>query len=175
MQSARTKIASVLRLVPPAEVRVKGWVRTARDSKQVAFLEVNDGSCFASLQVVCSPELANFDELRGLSTGSAVSVVGELVPSPAQGQPVELRARSVEIVGRAESSFPLQKKRHSFEFLREIAHLRPRTNTFGAVFRVRSALAFAVHSVLPGSATSSMCTRRSSRRAIARARARCSG
>ncbi|MBK8261629.1 MAG: asparagine--tRNA ligase [Nannocystis sp.] len=146
MQSARTKIASVLRLVPPAEVRVKGWVRTARDSKQVAFLEVNDGSCFASLQVVCSPELANFDELRGLSTGSAVSVVGELVPSPAQGQPVELRARSVEIVGRAESSFPLQKKRHSFEFLREIAHLRVRTNTFGAVFRVRSALAQAVHS-----------------------------
>ena len=151
MQTPRIKIVDALRLQPPqAEVRVKGWVRTARDSKQVAFLEVNDGSCFASIQVVCAPELANFEELRRLSTGSAVAVVGELVASPAQGQPVEVRARSVEVVGRADPSYPLQKKRHSFEFLREVAHLRVRTNTFGAVFRVRSALAQAVHSFFQG-------------------------
>ena len=149
MQTPRIKIVDALRLQPP-EVRVKGWVRTARDSKQVAFLEVNDGSCFASIQVVCAPELANFEELRRLSTGSAVAVVGELVASPAQGQPVEVRARSVEVVGRADPSYPLQKKRHSFEFLREVAHLRVRTNTFGAVFRVRSALAQAVHSFFQG-------------------------
>ncbi len=147
MQTPRTKIVDALRLQPPqAELRVKGWVRTARDSKQVVFLELNDGSCFASIQVVCAPELANFEEVRRLTTGSAVTVVGELVPSPAQGQPVEIRARTVEVVGKADPSYPLQKKRHSFEFLREVAHLRVRTNTFGAVFRVRSALAQAVHS-----------------------------
>jgi asparaginyl-tRNA synthetase len=109
------------------------------------FLEINDGSCFASLQAVCPAALANFDRLRHLTTGSAVEVVGELVASPAAGQKVELQVTEVIVVGLADSSFPLQKKRHGFEFLREIAHLRARTNTFGAVFRVRSALAQAVH------------------------------
>jgi asparaginyl-tRNA synthetase len=146
MQTPRTKIVDVLQLEPPrAGVRVKGWARTVRDSKQVLFIELNDGSCFASVQVVVSPELANFEQVRKLTTGSAVEVVGEVVASPAAGQRVELKAEVVNIIGLADSSFPLQKKRHSFEFLREIAHLRARTNTFGAVFRVRSALAQAVH------------------------------
>jgi asparaginyl-tRNA synthetase len=146
MQTPRTKIVDVLQLEPPrAGVRVKGWARTVRDSKQVLFIELNDGSCFASVQVVVSPELANFEQVRKLTTGSAVEVVGEVVASPAAGQRVELKAEAVNIIGLADSSFPLQKKRHSFEFLREIAHLRARTNTFGAVFRVRSALAQAVH------------------------------
>ncbi|HEY8376118.1 MAG TPA: asparagine--tRNA ligase [Nannocystis sp.] len=146
MQTPRTKIAEVLELEPPrADVRVKGWARTVRDSKKVVFIELNDGSCLASLQVVCGPELANFEQVRKLTTGSALEIVGEVVASPAAGQRVELKASEVIVVGLADSSYPLQKKRHSFEFLREIAHLRPRTNTFGAVFRVRSALAQAVH------------------------------
>lgn len=146
MQTARTKIASVLQLDPPQQgVRVKGWVRTLRDSKQVVFLELNDGSSFASLQVVCNPELANYEQVRKLTTGSAVEVVGEVIKSPAAGQKVEMKAGELKVIGLADPSFPLQKKRHGFEFLREIAHLRARTNTFGAVFRVRSALAQAVH------------------------------
>jgi asparaginyl-tRNA synthetase len=146
MQTARTKIVDVLRQEPPrAGVRVKGWVRTSRDSKQVLFLELNDGSCFASLQVVCPSTLDNFDDLRHVSTGSSVDVVGELVASPAAGQKVELKATQVSVIGLADSTFPLQKKRHTFEFLRTVAHLRARTNTFGAVFRVRSALAQAIH------------------------------
>jgi asparaginyl-tRNA synthetase len=146
MQTPRTKIASVLQLDPPQPgVRVKGWVRTLRDSKQVVFLELNDGSSFGSLQVVCGPELANYEQVRKLTTGSAVEVVGEVVKSPAAGQKVEMKASELKVVGLADPSFPLQKKRHGFEFLREIAHLRARTNTFGAVFRVRSALAQAVH------------------------------
>ncbi len=146
MQSPRTKIAELLRTAPPvAEVRAKGWARTVRDSKKVAFIELNDGSSFGSLQVVAPAELDNFDEVRHLSTGSAVVVEGQLVASPAKGQDVELQATRVEIVGRADDSYPLQKKRHGFEFLRSISHLRVRTNTFGAVFRVRSRLAYAVH------------------------------
>jgi asparaginyl-tRNA synthetase len=146
MQTPRTKIVDALAAEPPrAGVRVKGWARTVRDSKQVAFIELNDGSCFASVQVVAGSELDNFEELRHLTTGSALSVEGELVESPAKGQRVELKASKVEIIGRADPSYPLQKKRHSFEFLREQAHLRVRTNTFGAVFRVRSALAQAIH------------------------------
>jgi len=146
MQSPRTKIAELLRATPPrAEVRAKGWARTVRDSKKVAFIELNDGSSFGSLQVVAPAELDNFEEIRHLSTGSAVVVEGELVESPAKGQNVELRATRVDIVGQADDTYPLQKKRHGFEFLRSISHLRLRTNTFGAVFRVRSRLAQAVH------------------------------
>lgn len=146
MQTPRSKIVHVLQQEPPRSgVRVKGWVRTVRDSKTLVFLEVNDGSCFASIQAVCPANLANFEQLRHLSTGSAVEVVGELVHSPASGQKVELQAAQVIVVGQADASFPLQKKRHGYEFLRTIAHLRARTNTFGAVFRVRSALAQAIH------------------------------
>jgi asparaginyl-tRNA synthetase len=120
-------------------------VRTCRDNKQIVFMQLNDGSCFASLQVVIAPEVEGFEELRKVSTGSAIEAVGTLVESPAKGQSVELKADSVQIIGLAESDYPLQKKRHGFEFLRDISHLRARTNTFGAVFRVRSVLAQAVH------------------------------
>jgi asparaginyl-tRNA synthetase len=146
MQTPRTKIVDALRAeLPRAEVRVKGWARTVRDSKKVVFLALNDGSCFGNLQVVADAELENFDDVRHLTTGSALEVVGELVESPAKGQSVELKASEILVVGRADPDYPLQKKRHGFEFLREIAHLRMRTNTFGAVFRVRSVLAQAAH------------------------------
>ncbi len=128
-----------------AEVCVKGWVRSLRRGKGVAFVALNDGSCFASLQIVLSPELANYATVSRVGTGACLVVAGDMVESPAAGQTRELQARRVEIVGNADEDYPLQKKRHSFEYLRSIAHLRPRSNTFGAVFRIRSALAFAVH------------------------------
>ena len=141
----RTRIKAVLAAQPGGEVTVKGWVRTVRVGKEVTFLAVNDGSSFASLQVVAEPALANYDEVCRLGTGAAVAVNGLLAASPAAGQAVELRAATVTVVGEADESYPLQKKRHSFEYLRTIAHLRPRTNTFGAVFRMRSMLAQAIH------------------------------
>ena len=126
--------------------RVRGWVKTARHSKGVSFLEVSDGSCFDGLQVVVAPELPNFeDEVRRVGTGFAVEVEGELVDSPGKGQRFELQAARLVVVGATGKDYPLQKKRHSFEFLRTIAHLRPRTNTIGAVLRVRNAAAAAVH------------------------------
>ncbi len=127
-------------------VTLRGWVRSARHSKGVSFLEVSDGSCFSGLQVVVSPELENFEaELRHLQTGCAVAVTGTLVDSPGKGQRFELQARRIEVVGAVAEDYPLQKKRHSFEFLRTLAHLRPRTNTLGAVLRVRNAAAAAIH------------------------------
>jgi asparaginyl-tRNA synthetase len=127
-------------------VTLRGWVRSARHSKGVSFLEVSDGSCFSGLQVVASPELENFEaELRHLQTGCAVAVTGTLVDSPGKGQRFELQARRIEVVGAVAEDYPLQKKRHSFEFLRTLAHLRPRTNTLGAVLRVRNAAAAAIH------------------------------
>jgi asparaginyl-tRNA synthetase len=126
--------------------RVRGWVKTARHSKGVSFLEVTDGSCFDGIQVVAPPELANFeDEIRHVGTGFALDAEGELVDSPGKGQRFELRADRIEVVGATGEDYPLQKKRHTFEFLRTIAHLRPRTNTIGAVLRVRNAAAAAVH------------------------------
>jgi asparaginyl-tRNA synthetase len=128
------------------EVVVRGWVRTARHSKGVSFLEVSDGSCFAGLQVVLEPDLPNFEsELRQLGTGCAVAASGALVESPGKGQRLELKAARVEVVGGVADDYPLQKKRHSFEFLRTVAHLRPRTNTIGAVLRVRNAASRAIH------------------------------
>jgi asparaginyl-tRNA synthetase len=124
---------------------VKGWVRTARAGKGVTFLAVNDGSCQANLQIVVEPGVENYQIISHVGTGAALEVTGTLVESPASGQRFELQAKIVRIVGAADDTFPLQKKRHSFEFLRTIAHLRPRTNTFGAVFRVRSSLAHAIH------------------------------
>ncbi|HXV37560.1 MAG TPA: OB-fold nucleic acid binding domain-containing protein, partial [Myxococcota bacterium] len=127
-------------------VTLRGWVRTARHSKGVSFLEISDGSCFAGLQVIAEPQLENFDtQLRHLQTGCAVVATGELVESPGAGQRFELKARRIELIGGVDADYPLQKKRHSFEFLRTLAHLRPRTNTLGAVFRVRNAAAMAVH------------------------------
>jgi asparaginyl-tRNA synthetase len=149
MQGPRRRIVDVLTLVPPPAgiegVIVKGWLRSARTSKQVVFLDVNDGSNLSGLQVVAAEGLPNLDEVARLTTGSAVAVTGTLVPSPAKGQTVELRATAVQVLGKADADYPLQKKRHGFEFLRTIAHLRNRTNTYGAVFRVRSVLAHAVH------------------------------
>ena len=127
-------------------LRVAGWVRTARDSKNVAFMEINDGSCFQSLQAVLARDaLPNFDEASKLASGSSVSVEGEIVESQGGKQPYELRADSVSAIVACPPEYPLQKKRHSLEFLRGMPHLRPRTNTFSAVFRVRSLLAYEIH------------------------------
>jgi asparaginyl-tRNA synthetase len=132
---------------PRDNIVVKGWVRTTRDGKGFSFIEVNDGSCMKNIQVIAPESLANYAEVKSISTGSSLCVKGNLVASPAQGQKYEVTADSVEIYGIADpETYPLQKKRHSFEFLRDIAHLRPRTNSFGAVLRLRSALSFAVHS-----------------------------
>ncbi len=130
---------------PAAGLGLQGWVRTVRRGKGVAFIELNDGSCFASIQVVLGESLADFERLSRVGTGACLAVTGDLVASPAAGQRWELAATEVQIIGEADSDFPLQKKRHSFEYLRTIAHLRPRSNTFGAVFRLRSALSFAIH------------------------------
>src|SRR6516164_182209 len=142
----RTLIKHVLSATEPTEaVTVKGWVRTRRDSKGFSFLELNDGSCLANLQIVVDSGTPGSEQLPQLSTGASATVEGKLVASPAQGQKWELRATRVELVGLADASYPLQKKGHTAEFLRTIAHLRPRSNLYGAVFRVRSRLAFAVH------------------------------
>lgn len=131
--------------VPKENVVVEGWLGTVRRGKEVAFLEVNDGSCIQNLQAIADPQIDNFDNVVKLLNGAAVRIVGDLVASPAKGQRVELKAKEIEIVGEVASDYPLQKKRHSFEFLRTISHLRPRARTFGAVFRVRHALQMAVH------------------------------
>lgn len=127
------------------EILVRGWVRTVRSSKEFGFIELNDGSFFKSLQVVFSTDLVNFSEIEKIGVGSALAVKGKLVESPAAGQPFELKAGQVDIIGLSASDYPLQKKRHSFEFLRTIAHLRSRSNTFSAVFRLRSVLSFSIH------------------------------
>jgi len=124
---------------------VSGWVRSVRASKEVVFVSLNDGSDMAGLQVVADQGLANFDPVSRLGTGAALRVHGTLVASPAAGQKWELHATIVEIIGETDDAYPLQKKRHTFEYLRTIAHLRPRTNTLGAVFRLRSRLAQTVH------------------------------
>lgn len=129
-----------------SEVVAKGWVRTRRGNKNVAFIALNDGSTINNIQVVI--DVLNFDEnlLKEINTGACISVIGKLVDSPGSGQRVEIQASSVELYGAADATtYPLQKKGHSMEFLREIAHLRPRTNTFGAVLRIRHAMAYAIH------------------------------
>ena len=129
-------------------VLVKGWVRTRRDSKGgFSFLEINDGSCQANIQVIIEHSLKDFSELdKKITTGSCIAVYGQLVASEGKGQKMEIQVAEIEVYGSADAeTYPLQKKRHSFEFLREIAHLRPRTNTFGSVMRVRSRLAYAIH------------------------------
>lgn len=142
----RTLIRQVLAATEPREgVLVQGWVRTRRDAKGFSFVEVNDGSCLANVQVIVEAGVPGAEHLHELTTGASVSVTGNLVASPAAGQKWELRATRVEVVGRADATYPLQKKGHSLEFLRTIAHLRPRSNLFGAVFRTRSRLAQAVH------------------------------
>ncbi len=142
------RIAELLRNGQPDEaVTVQGWVRTKRELKEFAFVEVNDGSCMPNLQVVLNADLPDYDPIvKQLSTGASVQISGTVVESPAKGQRIELRAETVQVFGEANpETYVLQKKRHSFEFLRTIAHLRSRTNTYGAVFRVRNACATAVH------------------------------
>lgn len=126
-------------------VTVQGWVRTRRDAKEFSFLEINDGSCLGSLQVIADVGIEGYDQVPGMTTGAAIRAVGNLVESPGKGQKWEMQASSLKLVGTAPEEYPLQKKRHGPEFLREIAHLRPRTNLFGAIFRTRSRLAHAVH------------------------------
>jgi len=145
----RTRIAEILSSGEiGARFTIMGWVRTKRDSKGgFSFIEVNDGSCMSSLQMIADEKLPNYkDEVLALQTGCSIKVTGLLAASPGKGQRVELQADEVNVVGWADPAvYPLQKKRHSFEFLRTIAHLRPRTNTFGAVARVRNAMSYAIH------------------------------
>ena len=126
-------------------VEVAGWVRTVRDSKAFGFIELNDGSFFNNLQIVFNDKLANFEEVRKLTISSSIIVNGKVVKTENAKQPFEIHADSVEIFNLADADYPLQKKRHSFEYLRTVAHLRPRTNNFNAVFRIRSVAAFAIH------------------------------
>ena len=124
---------------------VEGWVKTVRDSKTFGFIELNDGSFFKNLQIVFDNTLSNFEEICKLTIISSLSVTGKLVITDGAKQPFELRAEKIEIQNLADNTYPLQKKRHTFEYLRTVAHLRPRTNTFNAVFRVRSVLSYAIH------------------------------
>ncbi|MBD3110425.1 asparagine--tRNA ligase [Bacillus sp. AGMB 02131] len=127
------------------EVTISGWIRTLRASNTFGFIEVNDGSFFKNIQVVFSSELENFKEISKLPISSSISVIGTLVETPDAKQPFEIQAKEVIVEGMSDSDYPLQKKRHSFEYLRTIAHLRPRSNAFSAVFRVRSVAAYALH------------------------------
>ncbi len=130
-----------------SDVTVHGWVKTRRDSKDVCFVQLNDGSCPADLQVVISPANFDADLLRRVTTGACIRVNGQLASSPAAGQALELQAMEVKVIGEADpATYPLQKKGHTMEFLRDIGHLRTRSNTFGSVFRVRTSLAQAIHS-----------------------------
>lgn len=142
----RKRVAQLLCETPGVEVLAKGWVRTKRGNKNVAFIALNDGSTVNNIQVVC--DAANFSDelLKNITTGACIAVKGQLVESMGKGQSVEIQASEIEVYGTADvESYPLQKKGHSMEFLREIAHLRPRTNTFGCVLRIRHAMAFAIH------------------------------
>ena len=143
----RTKVAELLKgTALGQEVLLKGWVRTKRGNKFVNFIAVNDGSTIHTIQVVADVQQFNEESLKDITTGACVSVTGTLVESQGKGQSVEIQAKTIEVIGLADAeTYPLQKKGHSLEFLREIAHLRPRTNTFGAVFRIRHAMAYAVH------------------------------
>jgi asparaginyl-tRNA synthetase len=131
---------------PMDHTMAQGWIRTRRDAKSFSFIELNDGSCLKSLQVIADQSLANYESIKKLTTGSAIKAHGQLVPSQGKGQKWELQASQIEIISIAPDSFPLQKKRHTDEFLRTIAHLRPRTNKYGAAFRIRSELSYAIHS-----------------------------
>ena len=139
------RVIDLLKQAPGEEVIAKGWVRTKRGNKNVTFIALNDGSTINNIQIVC--DTPSFDEelLKQITTGACLCVKGTLVQSQGSGQSVEIQANSIEVYGLADSTYPLQKKGHSMEFLRANAHLRPRTNTFGAVFRIRHAMAYAIH------------------------------
>jgi asparaginyl-tRNA synthetase len=141
-----TAVKNALQSMAPMDsILVRGWVRTRRDSKSFSFIELNDGSSLRNLQVVANDTLSNYAEIQRLTTGSSIAVHGKLIASQGKGQSWEVVADQIDIIGASDDSYPLQKKGHTPEFLREIAHLRPRSNLFGSVFRVRSRLAFAIH------------------------------
>lgn len=127
------------------EVELEGWIRTNRDNGSIGFIELNDGTYFKNIQLVYNNELSNHDEVSHYLSGTAINVVGKFLLTPNGRQPFEIQVSSIELEGEVDTTYPLQKKRHSFEYLREIAHLRPRTNTFNAVFRLRSVLSMAIH------------------------------
>ena len=142
----RSKVKDLLASETPLEeILAMGWVRTRRDARDFSFIEINDGSCLANLQVIAAHPLENYNEIKTITTGSSLKVIGSLVLSKGTGQKYEVQAEKIEIIDLAPESFPLQKKRHSDEFLRSIAHLRARTNKFGAAFRIRSELSYAIH------------------------------
>ena len=142
----RTKIVDLLAAQnPQSQVLLKGWVRTRRDAKDFSFIEVNDGSCLKNIQVIANNSLNNYEDVKKISTGSSVAITGSLVESQGGNQKYEVVATNVEIYSIAPDDFPLQKKKHTDEYLRTIAHLRPRTNKYGAAFRIRSELSFAIH------------------------------
>lgn len=147
MKTKRTKIAELLKSGQiDIDVVAKGWVRTKRGNKHVSFIALNDGSSINSIQVVADPNLISEEILKDITTGASITVKGKLVASQGTGQSVEIAAEEIDVLGVADpEKYPLQPKKHSLEFLREIAHLRPRTNTFGAIFRMRHAMSFAVH------------------------------
>ena len=127
------------------QVSIEGWIKTVRDSKTFGFLELNDGSFFKNIQIVFDNTLSNFSDISKLSISSSVKVLGTLVKTEGAKQPFEIKASEIQIYNISDNDYPLQKKRHTFEYLRTIAHLRPRTNTFNAVFRVRSVASYAIH------------------------------
>ncbi|MCX7987677.1 MAG: asparagine--tRNA ligase [Bacteroidales bacterium] len=143
----RSLVKYLLKTAPVGEeVLVKGWVRTRRGNKNVQFIALNDGSIVHHIQIVADMSIFSENDLKPITTGSCIEVSGKLVSSPGQEQPVEIQAKSIKLLGSADpETYPLQKKGHSLEFLREIAHLRPRTNTFGCILRLRHALSFAIH------------------------------
>ena len=142
----KTPVIDLLCTAPGKEVTAKGWVRTKRGNKNVAFVALNDGSCVHNIQIVFDMNQFTEEELKDVTTGSCICVTGALVASQGSGQAVEIAAKQMEVFGTADpDAYPLQKKGHSMEFLREIGHLRPRTNTFGCVLRIRHALAYAIH------------------------------
>ena len=142
----RSKIFKLLKSETPIDgVLIKGWVRTRRDSKGFSFIEVNDGSSLKNIQVVADEKLPNYEDIKKLTTGSALAVSGKLIESKGGGQRWEIQADGLEVIHLAPEDFPLQKKRHTDEFLRTIAHLRPRTNKYGAAFRIRSEMAYGIH------------------------------
>ncbi|MGN6720376.1 MAG: asparagine--tRNA ligase [Candidatus Binatia bacterium] len=143
-------VKQALNLPVGCEIVLRGWVRSRRDSKGVTFIELNDGSRFKSMQLVVEAGAINDETLKQVTTGSSIEAIGQLVASPAKGQAVELKVTAIQVYGSADpATYPLQKKGHTLEFLREISHLRVRSNTFGAAFRVRNALTHAIHSLFP--------------------------
>ncbi|MEE8055982.1 MAG: asparagine--tRNA ligase [Gammaproteobacteria bacterium] len=142
----RSKVIELLNASAPIDsLLAKGWVRTRRDSKDFSFIELNDGSCLSNIQIIADGALPNYDAIKKIPTGSAISVEGALIASPGSGQNWEIQATKIDMIGHAPDSYPLQKKRHTDEYLRSIAHLRPRTNKYGAMFRMRSQLSYAIH------------------------------